>query len=162
MHPHSTAPPPPPASPPFRLALFARWPDMDAQQHMRNAAYLGAAEDCRLRYLAEHGFSTEALRARQLGPVVLEDHLVYKREIALHEAFTVDLSVAAMTEDARRMKLRNTFCRDRDGALCAVVESVVVWLDLAQRKPAAPPADLREAWLTLARTVDFAWYPSPR
>ena len=41
----------------------------------------------------------------------------------------------------------------------AVVESVVLWFDLAARRPIAPPAALAQAWLTLARTDDFAWFP---
>jgi hypothetical protein len=32
---------------PFSIRLFARWSDMDFNQHMKNAAYLGASEDCR-------------------------------------------------------------------------------------------------------------------
>ncbi len=29
---------------PYSIRLFARWPDMDFNQHMRNAAYLGGAD----------------------------------------------------------------------------------------------------------------------
>ena len=142
---------------PFSIQLFARWPDMDFNQHMRNAAFLGASEDCRLRFLAERGFPIDELRARKIGPVVLEDRLVYKKEIALLDAFRVELALAAITRDARRMKVRNTIARASDGALSAIVESVVLWLDLEKRKPVAPPEALREAWLGLARSEDFAY-----
>jgi acyl-CoA thioester hydrolase len=143
---------------PFAIPLFARWSDMDFNQHMRNAAYLGASEDCRMRFLAERGFAAGELARRRIGPVVLEDRLVYKKELALLEGFRVDLEMAALTRDARRMKIRNTFHRDRDGALAAIVESVVLWLDLDSRRPVAPPEELAAVWLGLARAADFAWY----
>ncbi|HEX6242876.1 MAG TPA: thioesterase family protein [Polyangiales bacterium] len=142
----------------FSIRLFARWPDMDFNQHMRNAAYLGASEDCRMRFLAERGFGMAELQRLQLGPVVLEDRLVYKKELKLLEAFRVELALAAITRDGRRMKLRNTFTREPDAALVAVVESVVLWLDLVARKPVTPPDLLQAAWFGLARTGDFEWY----
>jgi acyl-CoA thioester hydrolase len=142
---------------PFSISLFARWPDMDFNQHMRNAAYLGASEDCRMRFLTERGFPMEELRKRALGPVVVEDRLVYKKELRLLEPFRVELALVAITPDGRRMKVRNSFFREPDGAFAAMVESVVLWFDLGARKPVAPPEDLKAAWLALARTDDFAW-----
>lgn len=142
---------------PFSIELFARWPDMDFNQHMRNAAFLGAAEDCRMRFLAARGFPMEAFRKLGLGPVVLEDRLVYKKELRLHEAFRVELELAASTRDGRRMKVRNTLYRVADGALAATVESHTLWLDLASRRPVSPPDDLRDAWFSAARSSDFEW-----
>jgi acyl-CoA thioester hydrolase len=142
----------------FAIQLFARWPDMDFNQHMRNAAYLGASEDCRMCFLAEHGFTMEEFRRRKIGPVVLEDRLVYKKELQLLDGFRVELALAAITRDGRRMRVRNSFYRDADGALAAVVESVVMWLDLAARKPIAPPEELKAAWFSLERTSDFEWF----
>lgn len=142
----------------FSIRLFARWADMDFHQHMRNAAYLGASEDCRMRFLTERGFSMDELQKRRLGPVVLEDRLVYKKELKLLESFRVELALSAMARDARRMKLRNTFYREADAAVAAVVDSVVVWLDLTTQEPIVPPDELKSAWTSLARTSDFEWY----
>jgi acyl-CoA thioester hydrolase len=132
---------------------------MDFNQHMRNAAYLGASEDCRMSFLAKNGFTMDEFRKRALGPVVLEDKLVYKKELRLLENFSVDLALLAITRDGRRMKVRNTFRREPDGAEVAVVESVVLWFDLRERRLVVPPTELRELWLTLPRCSDFEWYP---
>ena len=72
---------------PFSIQLFARWSDMDFNQHMRNAAYLGASEDCRMRFLSDRGFAADELVRRRIGPVVLEDRLAYKKELALLDGF---------------------------------------------------------------------------
>ncbi len=142
-------------SAPFVERFSARWVDMDFNQHMRNAAYLGCAEETRMRFLVANGFPPDELRRLQLGPVTVEDKLTYKQELRLLEPFSVELTLVAITDDARKMKLRNRVLRDRDGALCATVESVGLWFDIAARRPVAPPEDLRAVWLGLHRSEDF-------
>jgi acyl-CoA thioester hydrolase len=144
---------------PFSLSLFVRWLDLDFNQHMRNAAYLGASEDCRMHFLAAQGFGLDRLRERNIGPVVVEDRLTYKKELRLLEPFRVELALAGITSDARRMKVRNSFYRAADNAPVAQVESVVLWFDLATRKPTTPPDDLKAAWLSLTHTDDFSPLP---
>ena len=40
------------------------------------------------------------------------------------------------------------------------VESVILWFDLAQRRPIVPPEELFKAWNSAARTDDYeAWQP---
>ena len=138
----------------------ARWSDMDFNQHMRNAAYLGCSEDTRMRYLDANGWTMREFTARQIGPVVLEDKLTYRKELGLLEPFRVDMTLAAITEDARRMKVRNRFFRDSDEALCAVVDSVIIWFDIAARRPVVPPPELAALWLALPRADDFEAYVS--
>ncbi len=140
---------------PFVQEFRVRWPDVDFNQHMRNAAYLGCAEDLRMRYLDAGGWSMERFTELRLGPVVLEDRLVYRKELRLLEPFRVDLELAGASEGAERMRVRNRFFRISDEALCATVDSLVLWLDLAARRPVAPPAALRDLWLALPRTGDF-------
>lgn len=128
---------------------------MDFNQHMRNSAFLGCSEETRMRFLDANGWTMAQFRERHIGPVVLEDRLTCKRELQLLEHFQVDLMLAAITQDGRRMRLRNRFFRTADQALCAVVDSVVLWFDLEARKPTPPPQQLRDIWLGLARAEDF-------
>jgi len=132
---------------------------MDFNQHMRNAAYLGVAEETRLRFLEDGGFPTGELYRRRLGPVVVEDVLTYKKELRLLEAFQVEMVIAAISQDARKMKVRNRFLRNSDGAHCATVESLVLWFDLEARRTVVPPSDLGQLWLGLARADDFTLLP---
>jgi acyl-ACP thioesterase len=60
---------------PFSIRLFARWPDIDFNQHMRNAAYLGGSEDRRMRFLADRGFTMEEFRKRQRKQIQPPDQL---------------------------------------------------------------------------------------
>jgi acyl-CoA thioester hydrolase len=137
----------------FTQEYRALWRDMDFNQHMMNAAFLDYAANTRFLFMDSLGITAARFEQEQLGPVVLEDHVTYRREIRLLQMFTVDLECVASTADGRRFKLRNQFTSDDQ--LCAVVESVGVWFDLAARKPVAPPADLRDAFRVTARGADF-------
>jgi acyl-CoA thioester hydrolase len=144
---------------PYVQEYRARWADMDFNQHMRNAAYLGVAEETRLRFLEDGGFPMAELYRRRLGPVVVEDVLTYQKELRLLEPFRVDMAIAAISPDARKLKVRNRFFRASDDALCATVETLILWFDLEARRTVVPPVDLGRLWLGLARTEDFTPFP---
>ncbi len=138
----------------FRHEYQAQWRDMDFNQHMANSAFLDYAGNTRTLFSAAGGFTVARFAELQFGPVILEDRLTYKREIRLLESFTVDVQLAASTQDGRRFKIRNRFHTGED-VLCAVVDSIGLWLDLTTRTPRIPPDELRDAWLSAGRTDDF-------
>ena len=144
---------------PYVQEYRARWADMDFNQHMRNAAYLGVAEETRLRFLESGGWPMPELYRRRLGPVAVEDVISYKKELRLLEPFRVDMAISAISPDARKMKVRNRFLRSSDGALCATVETLILWFDLEARRTTVPPPEMGQLWLGLARTEDFVELP---
>lgn len=143
----------------FTIAMHGRWPDLDQNGHMRTAAYLDVAEDCRMQYFAANGFPMEAFAALRIGPVVRQDVLEYRAEIRLLQRATVELRMAGLSPDGARFRMRNTFVRE-DGRVATTVTSDGGWLDLAVRKLTAPPEELRLLVARMARTDDFAELPS--
>jgi len=140
---------------PYVQEYRARWADMDFNQHMRNAAYLGVAEETRMRFLDANGWPMAEFARRKLGPVVVEDRLTYRKELGLLEPFRVDMALAAVTDDVRKFRVRNRFFRTSDDAICATVDSLVLWFDLDQRRTIVPPPELARLWLALPHTDDF-------
>ena len=138
----------------FRQDYRAQWRDMDFNQHMANSAFLDYSANTRILYFDSMGFTAARFSEHQVGPVIVEDHLVYKREIRMLESFTVDFECVAGSPDGRRFKVRNRFTTAAHG-LCATVESVGLWFDLAARRPIVPPDELQEAFAQLARPDDF-------
>ena len=140
----------------------AQWRDMDFNQHMANSAFLDYAGNTRFAFLDSVGFTAETFAERQIGPVILEDRVTYKREIRLLEEFDVDYQAVAGTSDGRRFKVRNQFTTQAHG-LVATVESVGLWFDLATRRPIKPPPDLHDAIAVLTRVEDYEeWLQPPR
>jgi len=144
----------------FSHEYRAQWGDMDFNQHMANAAYLDYAANTRILFLDSVGFTAATFAERGLGPVILEDRLVYRREIRMLETFTVDYQATASTADGRRFKLRNRFTSAAQG-LCATVDSIGLWFDLVARRPIIPPDDLQEAFQQPTRSDDYEEWESP-
>jgi acyl-CoA thioester hydrolase len=130
------------------------WGDLDANQHMRNTAYLDYAAQSRFLFLASQGFSPESFRRHRMGPVVFRDEVEYRRELKHLETFTLTLELAAMSEDGAKFVLENTFT-DARGRPAALVRSDAAWFDLEARRVASPPAGLLEAMNRMPRTAGF-------
>lgn len=143
----------------FKRELMAGWGDIDFNSHMRNTAYLDKAVDVRMLFFAEHGFPVAEFARLRFGPVVMRDELEYFREIGLLQTVTVSLSVAALSQDGSRFRMRNEFVR-ADDKRAAVLNSDGGWLNLTTRKLILPPAALLEALRVLPRTDDFSVVPS--
>lgn len=143
---------------PTRIFL-AGWGDMDFNSHMRNTAYLDKSADMRMLFFAEQGFSADTFAQRRFGPVVRKDEIDYYREFGLLEEIHANLSLAGLSEDGSRFRLRNEFHR-ADGQLAARVTSLGGWLDLNERRLIAPPAELLAALRTLPRSEDYQDLPS--
>lgn len=138
----------------FTRTFLVRWADMDFNAHMRNTAYLDLSADTRMLFFQEHGFAMREFERLRIGPVIRRDEVEYFRELRLLETVTVSFSLAGLSSDASRMRLRNEFTR-KDGQLAAKVTSTGGWLDLAARRLVSPPPALAEALRSLAKTDDF-------
>ncbi len=146
-------------SEPFKKSFTVRWTDMDFNAHMRNTAYLDLAVELRMMFFQERGFSLHEFERLRVGPVVMRDEVEYFRELRLLQTVTVSLSLAGLSGDASRMRLRNEFFRD-DGALVARITSTGGWLDLSARKLITPPDSVATLLRSLARAEDYQELPS--
>lgn len=138
----------------FERTLHVGWGDLDFNGHMRNTAYLDKAGDVRMMYFAERGFSLREFERLRFGPVVFRDEVEYFREMRMLEPIRVTLSLAGLSADRRKFRLRNQFFRP-DGELAVRLVSSGGWLDLTARKLAVPPEGLAEALGSLVRDEDF-------
>lgn len=144
----------------FEKTLVAGWGDMDFNSHMRNTAYLDKSADVRMMYFSEHGFPMSEFMRLKIGPVVMKDEIEYHKEIHLLNDIRVILSLAGLSEDGSRMRLRNDFYRNEK--LAARVTSTAGWLDLDARKLTCPPEMLLAALRGLAKSDDFVTLPDSK
>ena len=144
----------------YQKTMIAGWGDMDFNAHMRNTAYLDKSADLRMMYFADSGFPMSEFMRLRLGPVVRKDEVEYFKEFKLLDELLVTMSLAGLSDDGSRMKLRNEFFRGDE--LAARVTSSAGWLDLATRKLTCPPADLLACLRALDRSDDFEALPDSR
>jgi acyl-CoA thioester hydrolase len=141
----------------YETTLYAGWGDMDFNSHMRNTAYLDKSADVRMKYFSESGFPMSEFMKLKLGPVVMVDEIEYLREISLLDEIRVTLTLAGLSKDGSRMKLRNEFYRN--GKLSARVTTTAGWFDLVHRKLVSPPEKLLNALKRLSRSDDYTALP---
>jgi acyl-CoA thioester hydrolase len=138
----------------FRQSFRVGWGDLDGNHHMANRAFLDRAADTRVLFFAHHGFPVARFALERIGPVILREELVYRKELRLLDEFTVDLEAFGFSPDGTRFDLSNTF-RSSDDRVAAVVRSEGLWFDLDQRRPRTPLPELDAICRTMPRGEGF-------
>jgi acyl-CoA thioester hydrolase len=146
-------------SPRFEQQFRVSWGDLDSNAHMANTAFLDRAADTRMLFYVLRGFPSKRFSEERVGPVILRDELVYRKELRLLDDYVVDLEVVGLSADGVRFQVRNTF-RTGAGEVAAIVTSAGVWFDLERRRPRPPPADLEAMFRQAPRGEDFKEIPA--
>jgi acyl-CoA thioester hydrolase len=141
----------------FEKIFQAGWGDMDFNSHMRNTAYLDKSVDVRFMYFTENGMPMSEFLRLGIGPVVMKDEVEYFKEFRLHDHMKVNLTVAGMTNDGKRIKICNEFFKNDN--LAARITSTLGWLDLGQRKLVCPPEKILQILRSMPKSDDFQSLP---
>lgn len=62
---------------------------LDTFGHVNNATYLQLLEEARWEIITRNGFGLEQIQKSQTGPVILEIHISFVRELRLRETITI-------------------------------------------------------------------------
>lgn len=146
---------------PFTRRFVVRWSDVDGNGHLRNTAFSEYSNDTRIGLLASFGYGWSKFQSLHLGPVLFREEVEYRREAAMGDEVLVDATLAGCAPDASRWSIRHRLWK-ADGTEMAVVTVVGAWIDLEQRRITAPPRDLAESFLAMARSEPFAELPAIR
>lgn len=138
----------------FRHTVEVRWADCDANQHVRHSAYADFCTHARIEWLRAHGFGFEQFQQQAFGPVIFKESTEYFKELKMSERLDVVVSIAGMSEDGSRFRIRHDMYKE-DGRQAARHEVFGAWFDLRSRKLMAPPTALAEIFAKLGRTDDF-------
>jgi len=65
----------------FEYPVLIHERHLDSFGHVNNAAYMEIFEEARWHWITGNGFGLDEIRKRQIGPVVLEAHLYFLREL---------------------------------------------------------------------------------
>ncbi len=66
---------------------------LDSYGHVNNATYLTLLEEARWDFITRGGYGYERVHQLKQGPVVLEAHLTFKKELRLREEITIESQV---------------------------------------------------------------------
>lgn len=129
----------PPISATWRTTLTTRPEHCDIYGHVNNAAYLVLFEEARWDFITAGGWGPDRVQAEQVGPVILDLRLRFKREIERDETITIETWA---TEAETRLFTLQQRMRNAKGDECCLAEIVFCLFDLKARRM----IPLTEAW----------------
>ena len=124
----------------FSYELMVKEGHLDTFGHMNNATYLQILEEARWEIINARGYGVEDIQAKGIGPVILEIHIHFHRELKLREKITIETQCMTLERKVTRLKQD---IKNSQGKLACTAEVVVGVFDLNTRRM----VDMPQEWL---------------
>jgi acyl-CoA thioester hydrolase len=138
----------------YSVNFATKWSDFDPNRHMRHTAYNEYAAEVRIRYFAAQNFSIEEFTKHNIGPILFEEYVSFRKEIHLGENISVNLKISGLSKNNERWKLIHEVFNEA-GQLSAIIKVYGAWLDLTKRKLTVPPKETSHLFENSEKTNDF-------
>lgn len=122
--------------------VFIRESHLDTFGHVNNATYLQLFEESRWDMITAGGFGMDKIRESQTGPVILEAHVKFQRE--LHNRETVTIVSELLSYQGKTGEMKQTIVREDGSAACEAVFVFGFW-DLRKRRLIEPTPEWARA-----------------
>ena len=112
---------------------------LDIFGHVNNSKYLELYEDARWDFMTRHGYGMQKIMDEQIGPVILDLHLTFRRELKNRDEFHIETIY-----QGQKNKLVSIFHQKMvspEGKTLSTLELTVGLMDLKKRKLIPPSVD---------------------
>jgi YbgC/YbaW family acyl-CoA thioester hydrolase len=117
--------------------------DLDSYGHVNNAVYMDLYEEARWEFITQNGWGLDRVHRDQLGPVILEAHIQYKKELKNREKIRI-ISVFKEMRNPLVMIIDQQILNDA-GQIVSTMELHMGLMDLARRRLIRPPEEWMQA-----------------
>ena len=124
----------------FQYPLVIKEQHLDFFGHVNNATYLEILEEARWEFVTARGFGLETIYKLGTGPVILECHLKFIKELRVRQVITIETQL--LTYDKKIGSLRQTILNEQ-GEVCCEATMIFGLFCLKERKLILPS----DAWL---------------
>lgn len=111
---------------------------LDTFAHVNHAAYLQICEDTRWQICLEHGITLEEIQKTQIGPIILEANIKYKKELKNREKIKIHTEFKKIRD--KIFQITHTIHKENGDISAEVVLSAAIW-DMKERKLISAPAN---------------------
>lgn len=137
---------------PFRTRIKVRHYELDTLGHVNHAVYHSYAEVARIELFEQAGSQSAILSDLGVGPVLLQSHISYRRE--LRGGDEVDVTCQAKFGSGKTFQMDSDIYKV-DGTLAAEIGCTLGLMDLQERRLVADPRRvLEQAGLDLTLLSD--------
>lgn len=110
--------------------------DLDTFSHVNNANYLALYEEARWEFCTDRGYGVKEIQDSQIGPVILELNLKFKKELTVRETITIQSQYVGAKN--ARMSLFHQEMIKEDGSVASTLDLTLGLMDLKKRKLIKP------------------------
>ena len=114
---------------------------LDSFGHMNNAAYLTLFEEARWELITERGFGLKTIMEKRLGPVMLEIHVRFQKELRVRDEIVIETACTAYEGKIARL----TQVMKRGAESCCTATVTMGLFDLQERRLVAPTPEWLQA-----------------
>ena len=120
-----------------------RWADLDPNFHLRHSVYYDWGAMCRIEYLNKAGLSLKRMQQLQIGPIILREECIFKKEIRPDDVVTIDINLIKAKKDYSRFTIRHKIKKE-PGIISAILTVDIAWLNgLTRRLAVLPQEDIK-------------------
>lgn len=127
----------------FEYEVLIREFHLDSFGHVNNAAYVQLYEEARWDFITKNGFGLEYIQKHQIGPVILDLKVRFKRELKNREKIKI-LSRTIEIVSPKIMVLEQSMIKE-DGKVASDATFTVGFFDMTERKLINANADWLKA-----------------
>lgn len=127
----------------FEYEVLIRENHLDSFGHVNNAAYVQLYEEARWDFITKHGFGLDYVQKHQVGPVILDLSVRFKRELKNRETIKI-LSRTIEIVSPKIMVLEQSMVK-ADGKVASEATFTVGFFDMKERKLIAANDDWLKA-----------------
>jgi len=125
----------------FSFHYFVTEKDIDTFMHVNNANYMRFMEDARWDFITKNGYGLEKVHQELKGPVLLESHLRFRRELKNREWIHIYSQIQGRLNE-KIYQLKQLIVKD-SGVLSCEANMTVGFFHTTERKLIIPP----QIWL---------------
>jgi YbgC/YbaW family acyl-CoA thioester hydrolase len=116
----------------FEYQVLIREFHLDSFGHVNNAAYVMLYEEARWDFITKNGFGLDYIQKHQVGPVILDLEVRFKRELKNRETIKI-LSKTIEIVNSKIMVLEQSMIK-ADGKIASDARFTVGFFDMKERK----------------------------
>ena len=140
----------------FTIPVEVRWADLDPNVHLRHSVYYDYGAYCRIGFLASYHITAQFMQEQHFGPIIFREECVFRKEIQLYDAVTINVKLLKAKKDASRWTMQHQIFKSNE-IVAAVITLDGAWIDLQKRKLTVPPPEVQQAFELGPKADGFEW-----
>lgn len=127
----------------FEYTVVIRELMLDSFGHVNNAVYAQLYEEARWDFITKNDFGLSRIKELQIGPVILDMKIRFKRELLLRENITIKSKTIALVSP--KIMVLEQIMYKPDGKVASEAEFTIGIFDMKARKLVDAPPDWLKA-----------------